>query len=88
LIQQTSLTVFLEIKDKLMPMQKKIYDLFLEKQYNEGLTNIQISKILNKPINTITPRTLELRKKGLIIKKDTVKIFNKSHMRFIKKSFF
>ena len=39
-------------------------------------SNIDISRIIDKPINSITPRVLELRNKGLVIfshyKKDRI----------------
>lgn len=64
MIQQTSLDAYISVD--LSKMQKKIYYFFFI--YNE-LTNIELSQKSGIPINSVTPRVLELRKKGLIKKK-------------------
>lgn len=42
-------------------------------KHPEGITNTEISKELNKPINCITPRTNELKKQGYVTQKETRK---------------
>jgi len=65
MIRQTSLQAYKEIIDnqELGRRQKQVYEVFAK--YGE-LTNLEVSKVLWIPINSITPRTNELYKKGLI----------------------
>jgi len=56
-----------EVKQKMNKKQEAVMEVF----YNlpkENITNAELSKILGWPINTITPRTNELVKKGKLIK--------------------
>jgi Mn-dependent DtxR family transcriptional regulator len=61
--QQTSLFAFIDIKPEITGRQKLVYE---ELQKHENMTNTEISQSLNIPINAITPRIHELRKKGLV----------------------
>lgn len=62
--QLTSYIAFQEVLSNLGERQK----LVLKAIKHLGIcTNLEISKLLNKPINTITPRCQELRKKNLVI---------------------
>lgn len=64
MIQSTSLEAYLEIQPELGSMQNMVYNLI--KVY-PGVSNIDISRMLRKPINSITPRVKELRDKGLVV---------------------
>lgn len=69
MIQQTSLEVWNELKkkpEKLGKMQQKIYDLFKK---HDVLYDLEVSLLLNLPINCVTPRRNELEKANLIYKK-------------------
>ena len=59
----TSLLAFESIKSDLGKRQLQVYKGFKKLEY---ATNSMVSKYLNLPINSTTPRTHELRKKGLI----------------------
>ncbi|GAG71734.1 unnamed protein product [marine sediment metagenome] len=65
MIQQTSLIAFNDILPDLGKKQQQIYDLFEKKG---ELYDQKIAKILNLPINCITPRRNELEKAKLIYK--------------------
>ena len=62
-MQPTSLDAWKSIKDDLMPRQKMVFKALQE--IGEA-SNKQISQVLGWPINTITPRVLELRRMGLV----------------------
>ena len=65
MIQDTSLMAYEEIKDTLGDKQKLVYDML------KGLgsaNNMIIAKKLGWDINRVTPRVLELRQRGLVIK--------------------
>jgi len=63
MIQETSLEAFESIQHKLGSMQQEVYDI-IEKY--PSVSNIDISRILDKPINCITPRVKELRDYDLV----------------------
>jgi hypothetical protein len=64
MIQETSLKAFREILPELGHRQLEV----LRVIYNQVTANNNIiSKILKLPINSVTPRVNELRKKGLVI---------------------
>ena len=70
MIQQTSINAFEGIRKELGNRQ----EIVLETLRNlEVANNTIIAKKLGLPINQITPRVLELREKGLIIK-DSMRI--------------
>jgi hypothetical protein len=62
-MQPSSLDAWKSIKEDLMPRQKTVLRTLQE--IGEA-SNKQISKLLGWPINTITPRVLELRNMGLV----------------------
>jgi len=59
----TSLDAFQSIKPELGSRQKAVWDVI---NHLKSPTNSEISKFMGLPINTITPRVNELRKKGLV----------------------
>jgi len=63
MIQDTSINAYNSIKSTLGLRQRVILDTI---NYLKDPTNDDISRYLGLPINTITPRTNELRKKGLV----------------------
>ena len=63
MVEETSLRAYIEIKDDLGRRQKQVYDCLRQIQ---PATNLMISKKLNLPINSITPRTKELRNKRMV----------------------
>jgi len=77
MIQWTSLDSFNEIKVHLGDLQQQVYDV-LEEHPNSS--NHDLSRLMGKPINCITPRVKELRDLGLIVncgfKKDDVTFRN------------
>ena len=64
MIQNTSLEAYKVLQPELGKMQVMIYNVL--KVYPNS-SNHDISEILDKPINSITPRVKELRDKGLVI---------------------
>ena len=64
-IQQTSLQAYYDIKSSLGARQREILS-FLEREYPETYTNNEIAVGVNLPINCVTPRVYELRKKGFV----------------------
>jgi len=62
-VQNTSLLAFEEIRENLGERQEQVY--FTIKKLGHA-TNSMIAKELNLPINSITPRTHELRNKKLV----------------------
>lgn len=79
MIQQTSIRAFREISEEINDRQAKVYNTIA---LMPKINNTEIAKYLKKPINTITPRVHELRKKGLIKQAGTKKcpITNKTTM--------
>ena len=67
-IVDTSLDAFQSIKPELGSRQAAVFDVI---QYLKSPSNAEISRFMGLPINSITGRTNELRKKGLV--KDTGK---------------
>ena len=65
MIRQTSLAAFEEINyfGTINKNQKKIFEVIRAKP---NITNTEIAGILRWSINRVTPRVLELRKKGLV----------------------
>lgn len=64
MIQQTSLLAYEEVKIDLGDRQLLVYNKLKELEY---ANNLILSRFLDLPINSITPRVLELRKKGLVV---------------------
>lgn len=79
MIQPTSLEAYDSIKPELGNIQQEVYDT-IEKF--PTVSNLDISRILNKPINSITPRVKELRDMNLVYYVGTKKdrITNRSVM--------
>lgn len=71
MIQQTSLQAYKEIQEVLG--SKQIEVLRCIRKHAEGITNTEISQELGWSINRVTPRTLELRKEGLVELKEVRK---------------
>jgi predicted transcriptional regulator len=63
LIQQTTLEAWGSVQLQLGARQQLIYAAIT---VMGGATNLQLSKHLGLPINSVTPRVLELRKLGMI----------------------
>lgn len=64
MVTETSLLAYEEVLKNLGSRQQEVY--FAIKTLKEA-DNLSISKYLNIPINSITPRVNELRKLGLVI---------------------
>lgn len=65
MIQETSLNAYLgEVVETLGTRQKAVLDAFTKK---ENFTNQELAEFLGWPINTVTPRCLELRRKGMLM---------------------
>ena len=64
MIQSTSLEAFYSIIGELNYRQKQIFDA-IDKY--KSVSNLDISRLLQLPINSVTPRVLELRNKGLVV---------------------
>lgn len=62
-VQETSKKAYKELKD-LGERQKQVYNAIKTLQY---CTNTMIAKVLKLPINSITPRTKELREMSFVI---------------------
>ena len=60
---ETSLEALNNIKKELGDRQLQVLKAFKKLEY---ATNTMISNYLNLPINSVTPRTFELRRKGLV----------------------
>ncbi len=63
MIQETSRIAYHSI-DNLGERQAQVFEV-ISKQ--DRIHNLKIAKILNLPINSITPRVKELREKGLVV---------------------
>lgn len=67
-VAQTSLFAFEAVRQDLSERQRLVYHaLDPEVDYS----NTEISRLINLPINCITPRVLELRQKGLLTQANT-----------------
>ena len=64
MIQDTSLDAWIVISQSLGPRQTLVYQALR----NNPASNKTLAKRMNLPINQITPRVLELRKKNLVKK--------------------
>jgi len=64
MMQETSIEAFYDLLPSLNEMHRLFYNLL--KVY-PGASNHDLSRISGKPINTVTPRVNELRKKGLVV---------------------
>ena len=64
MIQETSLEAYSDIAPELGTMQNMVYNVL--KVYPDS-SNHDLSRILSKPINSVTPRVKELRDKGLVV---------------------
>lgn len=64
MIQETSLESWESIQPELGTMQNMVYNII--KVY-PGVSNHDISNIMSKSINSVTPRVLELRQRGLVM---------------------
>ena len=67
-IQQTSLEAYVSIVFDLSNKQQRVYQLIKRLQ---PCSNKQISEYSRLAINSITPRVLELRKKGIVSNQGT-----------------
>ena len=65
MIEETSLQAYQEVMKTLGERQKEVYWMLCE--LGEA-TNTMLSRALHLPINCVTPRIFELRKKGLVIR--------------------
>ncbi len=64
MIQHTSLIAYVEVLENIGERQTQVYKIL---EAWGSMSNTMIAAKLNLPINCITGRTNELRKKGLII---------------------
>ena len=65
MIQQTSMLAFLtDVKPKLNQKQHEVYRAI---EAHGPITNKQLAEVMDRPVNTITPRVLELREKRHIV---------------------
>jgi len=63
-IQDTSLEAYQILIPEIGERQQQIYNIIIK---HPNVSNLDISRIAKLPINSITPRTKELRDKGLVI---------------------
>jgi len=63
MIQSTSIEAFKEVKESLGDRQRQVY---LCLKHIQPANNLMVSKKLNIPINSVTPRVKELRDKKLV----------------------
>ncbi len=63
MIQETSRQAYQSIEAELGRRQSEVLEVI---KGQDRIYNLKISRILGLPINSITPRVKELRKKGLI----------------------
>ena len=67
-VQQTSLDVYYQkVLPNLMRRQREVLRVFIDNPYRD-FTNMELSVYLRWSINRVTPRVLELRNKGLLVK--------------------
>jgi len=64
MVRDTSILAYTDIKPELGDRQQKVYDAIKKLGCP---TNLEISKYLKIPINSITPRTNELVEQGLVV---------------------
>jgi len=64
MIQNTSIDAWVELQPELGTMQNMIFNII---KIYPGSSNLDISRITDKPINSVTPRVKELRDRGLVI---------------------
>jgi DNA-binding MarR family transcriptional regulator len=65
MITQTSMMAYLtDVKPKLNQKQHEVYRAI---EQHGPITNKQLAEVMDRPVNTITPRVLELREKRHII---------------------
>lgn len=62
-VSQTSLFAFEAVRQDLSERQRLVYHAL---DPDVDYSNTEISRLINLPINCITPRVLELRQKGLL----------------------
>ena len=67
-VQTTSIISYYEVLNTLGERQKQV---LLAMKHLKSANNLMVSKLLNLPINSITPRMNELRKKGILIYHET-----------------
>ncbi|MDX5586539.1 MAG: winged helix-turn-helix domain-containing protein [Aureibaculum sp.] len=77
--RQTSMEAYHSNLESLGKNQFKVLQVLSKSK--APLCNKQIAEILDKPINTITPRVNELIKKGLV-KYDSTNLYNGRNVRF------
>jgi len=70
MVNNTSLLAYLQLDD-IKTRREQVFHII---KRCEPITNLQISKILQLPINSITGRTRELVQKGLVESKGTTTI--------------
>ena len=63
-MKSTSIEAYGNIYETLGQRQQQVYDGF---EGNGSCTNLEISHLMQIPINCVTPRTNELVKRGLIV---------------------
>tara|TARA_Y100001936_G_scaffold211128_1_gene218418 strand:+ start:260 stop:520 length:261 start_codon:yes stop_codon:yes gene_type:complete len=63
MMRQTSMDAYHSIKVELNARQQQVLD---QLSVSGSCSNEKLSKLLKLPINQITPRVLELRKRGLV----------------------
>jgi len=63
-VQPSSMKAYRDIQPSLGKMQAAVLDVI---SYLTSPTNLEISKFMGIPINSITPRTNELVDKGLVV---------------------
>jgi hypothetical protein len=63
MVTETSLMAYEEVKVDLGDRQRAVYEAL---EVLKEADNLSIARYLNLPINSVTPRTLELRKKKLV----------------------
>lgn len=66
--QSTSASAYADVRGIVARKQAEVLRLLTSAgSGSEGYNNRQIAKILNWPINTVTPRVLELREQGKVV---------------------
>lgn len=63
MIQETSLNAWIEVQPTLTGRRLQVYDVLMSRG---PLTNAEIGRLIHLPINCVTPRVNELRKKNLV----------------------
>ncbi len=65
-MQGTSLDAFYKHLNTFGPRQQAIIT-FFQRNARHTFTNLELSRALNWPINSVTPRVKELREKGVLL---------------------